>query len=803
LTVEESLNNFVSSLDNVDDALKPGLRQYLGEQEVARIIKRMEPEDVATLKHFRESLRKLRERGLGGQAAIPRARDLSIEELAAARGHAVTRLSANRIAVTDMVTNETTLTGVGDDVAREYLQANRRSLLDITPDMEVAPKELLMGAFFSAPPPNLAIPAEMEVVDAAVREGIRRLGFTKGLTKFWLTNPFSPGRWASNVPELAKNLQTTTGIPIWREAIGPLHTKLSIARNELEPFAIRLNKAFRGIKPDRIGVIDTWLTSKNKSGVERSFNMTRKEISKARQIRLTSSDYFDLISSKTGTRLTHESFYEDWVPDIQQFVAKGVNDPKQIFFNKNQPVPKEFEFWSELFKSGEISSRPQDHLYVKLMRTFQAGLNKANAGEEFKTALKMLETIEDESVARVLGEYLIGVRGYTDATRQALKTSQKELLRNVGVSIGEADAQLMSDFVLAMQYGGLMGFRYGLVMRNWSQPYNLAAPLLPGNGFSKIATAQLKAIKNWRAELQWAEKVGVTQRRPPFAQAEEAFEGATAFTSKLGRIPQRVGGLFTDLTRLGIKAYGSMDNMNRVTTGIAMRDLVKRQAPKFLDGKISTERFLRKSGISALKQPDRETIFTLLEGPKGSISDAADEAGRAFAEHINFLYGRESAPAWQRTSLGKVFGSFGTWTFGYTNWIKTALNPRNTAYRSNKFLQASEIASRAAKHGLWNIGIRAAGGSQGINIASWVAWNSLGYSGGPYLNLALDMRAATKGDKRAWKRVVTTLPRVAFPAATLLLRDIPKATQAALEGDTHEALLYLIGIPQLEENRGL
>jgi hypothetical protein len=516
--------------------------------------------------------------------------------------------------------------------------------------------------------------------------------------------------------------------------------------------------------------------------------MSPKLVQRGKTIRRIMDDLFEELSESSGTKLSFDDYYQNYSPDVLAWIdeTKGL-DFEKLWFNDGRALPNEIRFFGEMHKTGELAQREQDQLVNKLSRLIRSGQFKAHAGEAFENAVQIAKTVEEPGARRVLVEYLQGIRGFTDANRMEARRIMGSLYDELGLKIPENQISNVVDHMISLTYGGLMGWRPGLIVRNLTQPYNLVAPLFP-RGFSRVAHAQVKAMRS--EERAWAESIGAIRRQAPVTSAEVLEKGA-------GR------GLIRHLNSKSISGYGHADAYNRAVTAITARDVMRKHVPDYLAGKITGKQLVKRTGMSVHEKPVQHEFFRLLDSTGEEA--ATNFIAREWSNFTQFLYGRANAPAWTRGVWGRVFGSYSTWPMGYLNWLRQV-----TTNSDGK----GEVVSRLAKHGIWNAAILGASAKSGYDITRWAAWSSLRYGGGPLVDPIETARGVHTGGFEEEKfrsrlendpgdvglGMIETGIGLFVPGGTLLSKDIPDAGQALADGDPEAAFFELFGIRKLEED---
>lgn len=754
--VDRAADRFMDQfVDDLDPSFRPHLKRYFREQETKLLAQRLRPDESAALQQFRSARRQLMQEGVGPNA--------SLETLAAARGHTIHRMSGGRVKTTNLVTGETKGPFRNPGEASAYLRELETYVPDVTPSIPGVPDDMLEGMAISAPQPNPGIPSGEDLVNVGIMERFRNA--PEAFKNLWTDHL---GRWATQMEPAARRIEQRTGDAIWSEGILPVQNDLAIVRNRSTQFMDRLNGIFKGVDEADQDLIEGWLRSEAKDQFVRSQDMPERLVGRAEELRLWFEDFFNEMSTATGTDLNADDWLRNYAPDMMDYTAQtGRNDYVELFRNTQDNVPNEVQFFAEMFKSGELALSPQSPLYAKAARSLRAGMFKAHAGRSFENAVEFAKTLDRDGVAfRHLIDYLTGVRGPTDMVRQRLNRALGDLYEDLGINIGAENQRNVIDGMMDATYGGLIGWRPAMIMRNTTQPLNLGGPIL---GYSRVARSQARAL---RPELhEEAIRLGVVETRPavPFG---ETLEEGTGFLNRLGS--------------KGLKGYTAADEWNRVALWDATRRKARGPLQRFVDGDLNHTEFFEESGLWIMDQPQRQTFMEILEGGRTDVMGGDDAIERALnfagdeigSKLTNFMYGAKNQPRWTRGTIGRVFGSYGTWPMGYINWLSQMAS---ADVRRGVKLKA------LAQHGAFNISVSNVGKAAGVGLGSWVAWNSITFSGGPLREfLFSDIPNLWGGMPRqreeAYRNVVRQAPRFFLPGGQLMFSDIPTGVERISEG---------------------
>ncbi len=803
---DEAIARYVAQVDinDVDPALRPHLAEYLSNEMTLRARARMRPDETAIFAEFEAAKRR----------AAASGRPANLVEAAAAKGHSVTTRSGDRFVLTDMTTGRSTRPFVGQDKVRAWLDGLEVNAPDITPPLPPGiTKELVQGSAFTGVPLQPGLDAGEQIIDTTIK---RAISVAKKSPKAALNLMYrTTGRWFRDVEAASLDIERRGLGNIFTDHIQELSDQASRATNRMAFHGRRFlsKQSFGGLKQQDIDLIEGWLSSDTKQLFETSQGMSKNLIKRAESTRKFLDDFFDEISAQSGTTLTQDDYFRNFVPDmLEVFASTGNRDLIGHNVGIGKEIPEGLKFVNELFKTGEAGLQAKS-LEVRIHRLIRGGTRKAYMGDAFAKARAALPDLENVQAQRVLADYLSGIEGNADATRDLLRESVAGLYKDLGVFVTPDQATTVVDNLIAHSYSAFMGFRAQMVMRNATQPINMGA-MINRKGARRILKATLSARKP--AKIKWALDIGLVRDAPPFTLGE----GLAPKIGKTGRARQAVR-TFQRASLVGridpsksahVASYSGMDQMNRVVVGDAMADAVREFLPALKSGKLNRTEFSHYSntGLSFFDLPEQKIFFDLLDGSRiaGAIGDTpTDRAVNYIAvragNRINALYGKAQSPAWIRTAPGKIAGGYSTFGFNYGKYLQMMLTNGT----------ATERAARLAKHATINYAVVATGSAVGLDLTRWITGNSInfvggmGWVGGPHVGLITDGITSLNGQpwekERARDNLKRDIPRILIPGASFF-RDIKTAAEyVADDRPASEVIARALGFTVKQPERSL
>jgi hypothetical protein len=809
--IEEAITSYINTLDDLNPAYRPHLAEYLSQQFAKRQRALMDPDQRAVFDKFRAARSTSISLGRVGT---------TLEERAAAKGLGATRISEGRVQLTDMATGRSgpEMFFADQDAAKAFIDALEVHVPNVSPKIPGIAPELLEGVATPAVPLNPAVDALEQVGQVKIAEAIKK---GPGAVQKLLYN--TAGRWFRGVEAAALDVERVRGIPIWTEAIRPLSQKMIVGHNRGRIRSRQFLEIIKGLDEREVDLLREWQRSKAKDTFAKAHNMSPALVARARKLPIFFRDVGEELSMQSGTKLNIDALLNDYVPEsINRIAIQGDRDLIASLHRSGRFIPDDLTFWNEMFKSGELGLE-QASFPVSVQRMLRAGYRKAFAGEEFDFARQYLKTLDDIPAQRVLADYLTGVMGNWDMARQALRESFEEVYRNLGVRARPGQIGTLVDEVVGASYGALMGWRMQLAFRNHIQMLLLWGPVA---GFSRVLGAYSKAATPEVAA--WARRIGAVRDQAPVTLAEALAPSARPLSGVRGaaRRFERAGlTLRMDPTKSPhFSSYAGADEHNRALAAVIMRDIMETYIPRFQSGKLNATQFARKGKLDFFDESQRQVFFNILGGQetRAVIGEtlaerATNYIAREAANVTNFLYSASQAPAWVRTALGKVFGSYSTFAFGYANYLQMLARNGTPMTR----------ATRLAKHGLVNYAVVLAGSKLGLDLSRWAVGSSInyisgtGWLGGPHTDLVSDgkdlLSAPPWKKKQALERMQRAvesggLGETVFnpnnPAALLIpgygfARDIWMATEYLADDRPQAALFRALGFNILDPDERL
>lgn len=420
-------------------------------------------------------------------------------------------------------------------------------------------------------------------------------------------------------------------------------------------------------------------------------------------------------------------------------------------------------------------------------RFLRPAYNQAKAEVRSWDALRGKISGEDITFAKkIADDFLTQNMEMIPESTDVISAMIKNTVTRINKMLGR-DVQITDDTInrwamnMASWYGGLaMSARPALAVRNMTQV------MLPATkvGYGRLGRALKDTYGSNRKEHigRALKELGIPlegENAVFLNEGKEGFLGSRFFRT------------IRDMQNKGLRPYRWADRVNNRATTFRMGELaIEDAAPKYLSGKMSWEEFLFETGLKGSPRVDQVKIKALLGGEQPNIAQAAREYGKVLVEDTQFIYDGVNSPLSFKGALGRLFGQFGVWPIGFTEFMYQNTMQRDSAW-VRKFL---------GNYGIQKSALIGLGMATGVDTSSWNYANPLTFQGGPWFQAIRDTavlgtslneferRQARTTVSRMWGRMGTPFAGIMNPFGALTV-DILQA-QAA-ENPLNAALLGL------------
>lgn len=459
-------------------------------------------------------------------------------------------------------------------------------------------------------------------------------------------------------------------------------------------------------------------------------------------------------------------------------------DPNNILPNSYQT------FLKDISEDLLAVNHPNAHHYM--VNAMHAGSRKKfvqQAMDGARAELKRwgkLDGVHDTDLTQAknyVNNYLRDMTVGTDSQAQAMSNALNGVLKglnaNLGLKLDTSPEQIANTAAKLTSWysGAAMAGRPALAIRNLSQSLLGATKV----GYTEWWSAVRDVTGKRRKEM-----FDIARQELNIPSVAEAFEatgagGGAVFGTKLTR-------LIKQAQDIGMIPFQGSDQVNRVISFWTGHKAITKNADDLLKRVISEEQFMFRTGLKGSSKVEQAEILSHLRGEIPNVEAAARAYGKRVADSTQFIYGASNKPQAFRGTVGRVFGQFGTWPIGFTEFIHQNTLGAGDAAWTKKF-GMNYVAQKAVLSGL-GIGL-------GVDTSSWNFANPLTFQGGPWFQGLRDasVLATSLNDferQAAMQNVTKMISSASLPFGALQ-RDIEQGREAIADGDPMQALLLGLG----------
>jgi hypothetical protein len=657
-----------------------------------------------------------------------------------------------------------------------------------------------MGAAFT-PPPRPSVP---EVTDEMVDEfAAFKARQTRGESQLadeggglgsqlwsWLAVPMR--HW--------QRRQSETGVPFfdWWETMNLARKNVEVTLNDLLAQNRVLTKQFS--RDDRI--MGTQLFEAKMAG----------------------TGYDDLLSRSSegakkyadGYETMQRSFYKDqigidddafeyfWGSEVST-IRKG--DGNYTAYLQRNPVPGPSRTIHNQLKTGEVmfDQREWDGSIIakRVARAFAHEKHLVPAHSQVAATFKAY--VNSERVA--MPDYAMFLRYMNEAMH---RPDDVQLALSYGVHktvnaivkkfpgakhyLSEADSINVVDMFSTVNTLSNMGFQPGMVLRNFIGGAQMIYMRAPAKEATEALSEAAKALKD-PVKRAWLEQRGVIMRDPVSQSVAQIGEAVRQLEG--GRVAGAVGTGFSKMLETGMSAYKTADDVTRVWAYLTQHKVSTRLTKELEAGKITVDGFIDKGQIDMLGPIVERNVRNYLT--QGRYDEAVHYTATYFKDFTQFQYERGNTPRILQSTLGRLFGQYGTWPLSYLDTLKNLVSGPGS--KKNRY---TTMAKWAAIH---TATFTTMSSVFGVDFTRWSYLSPMGYKGGPFLELADQatsvLKATVSGEDDAASKIeAARLKQGAVKQLTPLpwgaMRTAQKTIDAGMEGDWPTFIRAALGMPELK-----
>jgi len=570
-----------------------------------------------------------------------------------------------------------------------------------------------------------------------------------------------------NVRDLFLFIERKTGFGLFTEVFDKIDLGISSMRRNLEPLAIKVDQAFKGLsrkgRGSRTELVNWWteiegsnLSMKEAIKYLKERGATTKQQVAYRKAREIWDYMFKLSGIEQGRYIHH--YYSRIRPWVEEH---GVAPDLEIIYGGKDKIPPEFRFWAEQTRTGELAMIETDPLAV-MQRYARSLMFKLEVEPHYARALKLLDDktaprirdfpkdLRDEilassprahpddpilppSVRDILKEYLAIIRGTPEASVEGLRKFTKKFFNSMGIDANPRTLETFIDIHISNMYGAAMGLRASLTARNATQTIWTLYTRLGGRwggpalersmtheGYAEPLAAG--AIRSQTAGLPYGDVLNDIQLEEGMVHGRNAASKALASVLRLG---MRVGYGLNRASRKMLIPYSSTDDLNRAWAYWWQKLHAQEFLEKYEKGKIPWDKVIE-DGLPFFPKPIHDKFQKLYR--ENGAETALRWIGKMGADEAHWIYGIGAQPALMQKPVGRYVGMFGTWPL----WA-SELYFQRTKHATFK-QQAALFVRTAALIGAYGNMIA----QTGYDLWKWIAPASvMTWSGGPIVDVAI------------------------------------------------------------------
>jgi len=346
--------------------------------------------------------------------------------------------------------------------------------------------------------------------------------------------------------------------------------------------------------------------------------------------------------------------------------------------------------------------------------------------------------------------------------------------------------------ITSLGYAANLTWNPSSVIQQYMQTMQTTLPELGWNYTLKGLKQAAKWMRDKDLQAEMAQRgiAGRTTLAQPLSVMDEMLQ-------QKGKIGIGSSLVMDKFMKWGTHTFQVGDDMNRVIAYTGKREAMREHMPDYVAGKISWQKFREETRLDLQDHAQGPLTQMIKEHiDSGQLETAAHLASDHFQNHTQFSYNRGNGPQVLDGSLGRLLGQYGTWPMAYGNYLgQLALGGEKKLTRNKINALASIVAVQAGMNVAMTTLFDA-------DASKWGVWQSFRYRGGPYMELAEELRYLAGAQPNDPVRPIFA----ARVARQILGQTIPgmagltkmgRASVSAYQGEWQRAARELMGLPQL------
>lgn len=483
-----------------------------------------------------------------------------------------------------------------------------------------------------------------------------------------------------------------------------------------------IEEMFKGVKKDRRIAIRNWLEAP--ADKKTAIDLSHDELQKAEALR----EAYRVFAEKFD--VDPDILLQNYIPHIRKNIQQR---PSAFYSNASDFLDKAFEgkppaSLDAFFEHQRLESLIKSNMVEDPVAQFnyysQIGHRKRFVGPAFEEAVAYMKANRGKigtDLERRFNIYLADSMGIpAGVSEELLAEGTAKFWQSMGVTKNTSNSIVSA--MLQWTYFSSMAFRPWLAVRNAHQIWTTLAMRV---GNDNVRNAVEEIANDGGPLFERYRRIGVFQEHLP-VHAGETLEA---------------GNLLARVTKRGLKNYKRSDEFTRAVAYRATENRFDAALKKWQDGVDSYDQFLHASGISRVPRDLQVEAEQLLKA--GKIEGARDVVAKEMVDETMFDYSAGGKPLLFRSTVGKLFGTFGRYPIYYIENFRKAMRYTTT---SEKVASLATVgANSLALYGIFNE-------LMGINASSFLPQSPLSFSGGPLFEMMVQGAALPgllAGDYRA------------------------------------------------------
>ena len=452
-----------------------------------------------------------------------------------------------------------------------------------------------------------------------------------------------------------------------------------------------------------------------KAAVAASRGLTDAELRAAGQMRT----YWNGLFTKFG--VDPKKFIEDYFPHIMDYMQANPlkqfteRDTGKLLKEVFGPTPpKELRAFFKYNRLNDLLqvTMEQDPL-VAMLKYTAVGNRQLYLGPAWEQTVKSTMASEDIQGAKRMRKYLGDVMGIPQSsTEEVLRAATLQTFMKYGASKGLGEDLIKN--AMSLGYVAALGFNPFKAFRNYLDMFITVAPRLGLDGNKDIIAALNFIRSDTKGEFfDLLKAKGIITAGQPVSGGEALVEK----------------GLMKKILDNGMAMYQNSDHLTRAAAYKAAEirwSRAQAHYQNFIEGKgprMTAGEFEEASGLGQMAPDLANQARSLVSAGKWDV--AKELYATNFVRETLFPFRSGLSPTVFRGTVGKLFGMMGHYSIYYVENIKRAIKYGSTASKlafAASFLGNSAILYSALQ-------------SAGIDGSTYLPWNPIQFSGGPYYQM--------------------------------------------------------------------